>query len=61
MVGGSIPPAEMGEGAHYDGDNKTTLKNLEKQFMSLMKLKPKLYTTYIEMRDRETDWNDSFF
>ena len=33
-----------------NGDNKTILKNLEQQFMSVInKLKPKLCTTYIEL------------
>ena len=51
-----------GEGrAHYDGDNKTILKNLEKQFMIVIKLKPNLCTTYIEKRDRKTDRNGRFY
>ena len=42
-------------------DNKTISKNLEQQFMSLIKLKPKSCTTYIELwkrfgtKDEETD------
>ena len=53
LVGGSIPSAEKGGGggAHYDGDNKTIQKKSEKQFMSVIKLKPNLCTTYIEKRD----------
>ena len=53
--------SSRGEGAHYDGDNKTILKHLEKQFVSVIKLKPNLYTTCIERRDRETDRNGSFY
>ena len=49
-----------------NGDNKAILKNFEQKFMSVLKLKPKLCTTYIEIcknfgrRDRETDINDCF-
>ena len=45
---------------HNSGD-KTIFKNLEQQFMSVIKFKPKLCTTYIKLcnnfgrRDRETD------
>ena len=42
-------------------DNKTILKNLEKQFMSVIKLKLNLCTTYIERRDGETERNGGFF
>ena len=41
-------------------DNKTILKNLKQQFMGVIKLKPKLCTTYTELcknfgrRGRET-------
>ena len=44
-----------------NGDYKTILKNLKQQFMSVIKLKPNLCTTYIALckkfgrRDRETD------
>ena len=43
-----------------NGDNKTILKNLKQQFMSVIKLRPDICTTYIELsknfgrRDRET-------
>ena len=43
-----------------NGDNKTILKNFKQQFMSVIKLKPNLCTTYIELckhfgkTDRET-------
>ena len=46
-----------------NGDYKTILKNLKQQFLSVIKLKPNLCTTYIELcknfgrRDRETDRN----
>ena len=46
-----------------NGDNKTILKNLKQQFMSVIQLKPNLYTTYIELcknfgrRDRHSDGN----
>ena len=55
------PQQKEGGGSHYDSDNKTILKNLEKQFMSVIKLKPNLCTTYTERRDRETDRNGSFY
>ena len=32
-----------------NGDNKTTLKHLEQRFMSVIKLKPNLCTTHIEL------------
>ena len=38
-----------------NGDDKTIFKNLEKQFMGVIKLKPNLCTTYIERRYRETE------
>ena len=44
-----------------NGDNKTILKNLKQRFMSVIKLRPNLCTTYIELcknfgrRDIETD------
>ena len=47
-----------------NGENKTILKNLKQQFMSDIKLRPNLCTTYIELfknfgrRDKETDRND---
>ena len=45
-VGGSTPPLPHppaeGGGAHYDGDDKTILKHLEKQFMSVIKFKANL-------------------
>ena len=46
-----------------NGDNKTVLKSSEQQFMSVIKFKPKLYETYIEVcknlgrREGETDIN----
>ena len=44
-----------------NGDNKTILENLEKQFMSVVKLKSNLCTTYIERRDGETERNGGFY
>ena len=38
-----------------NGDNKTILNNLEKEFRSVIKLKPDLCTRYIESRDREKE------
>ena len=44
-----------------NGDNKTILKSLVKQFMSVIKLKPNLCTTYIERREGETERNGGFY
>ena len=45
-------------------ENKTILKNLEQKFMSVFKLKPNLFTTYIRLSKnvgrRETSRNDYF-
>ena len=57
----SSTPSRKEGGAHYDGDNKTVLKNLDKQFMSVIKLIPNSCTTCIERRNRETDRNSSFY
>ena len=44
-----------------NGNKKTIFKNLEKQFVSVIKLKPNLCTTYIKFyknfgrRNKETD------
>ena len=44
-----------------NGDNKTTLKNLEKQFISVIKIKTNLFTTHIERREGVTDRNGGFY
>ena len=48
------PSTRKEGGAHYNGGNRTILRNLEKQFKRVVKLKPNLCTTYIERRDRQT-------
>ena len=47
-----------------NNENKTFLKNLEQEFMSVVKLKPNLFTIYIRLSKnfgrRETSRNDYF-
>ena len=44
------PISEWWQQNHFqNGDNKTIFKNLEKELMSVITLKPNLCTTYIEL------------
>ena len=68
MISCFNPISEWQQQNHFrNGDSKPILKNLEKQFMSIIKLKSSLSTTYFELdknfrrRDRETEIDDCFY